>query len=323
MVVCLSVSDGSWLSGSFFASDQIQDWQSVHQSTHIPIPKFPSVDESATFIGRLCREILRITDPKYVSSNTTVKLNEGSYWNPMKCFLFSHRDTGFVHVCRLEVSLTNIGYFNRITCYIDQMNTWYDLKSHQEVTNNRLFSEIQNTLGTFGLNGLDRLLCFMIVKELQVIGVQKKGLRLCDKSHNRAFIQADRDDKWLLPGLPGLLRYRHCWPGYICITSNWFSLIRTSWQCCRRPFWGTKLWWMFLKPCWVLSTQSRASLVGTDLGKSYNLPGSFLFSEEKLFIFVLVFFVFFFKQLMRTKYMRVLWPKHRRSGVHTWRPSWR
>uniref|UniRef100_A0A8D3D872 WASH complex subunit 5 n=1 Tax=Scophthalmus maximus TaxID=52904 RepID=A0A8D3D872_SCOMX len=102
----------------FNPKTKIQDWQSVHQSTHIPIPKFPSVDESATFIGRLCREILRITDPK-------------------------------------------------VTCYIDQMNTWYDLKSHQEVTNSRLFSEIQNTLGTFGLNGLDRLLCFMIVKELQ------------------------------------------------------------------------------------------------------------------------------------------------------------
>uniref|UniRef100_A0A3Q2YBW3 WASH complex subunit 5 n=1 Tax=Hippocampus comes TaxID=109280 RepID=A0A3Q2YBW3_HIPCM len=97
---------------------KIQDWQSVYQSTHIPIPKFPPVDESATFIGRLCREILRITDPK-------------------------------------------------VTCYIDQMNTWYDLKSHQEVTSKRLFSEIQSSLGTFGLNGLDRLLCFMIVKELQ------------------------------------------------------------------------------------------------------------------------------------------------------------
>lgn len=48
------------------------------------------------------------------------------------------------------------------------MNTWYDIKTHQEVTNSRLFSEIQDTLGTFGLNGLDRLLCFMIVKELQV-----------------------------------------------------------------------------------------------------------------------------------------------------------
>ncbi|XP_020792963.1 WASH complex subunit 5 [Boleophthalmus pectinirostris] len=101
-----------------FLRTKIQDWQSVYQSSHIPIPTFPSVDESATFIGRLCREILRITDPK-------------------------------------------------ITCYIDQMNTWYDLRNHQEVTNNRLFSEIQNTLGTFGLNGLDRLLCFMIVKELQ------------------------------------------------------------------------------------------------------------------------------------------------------------
>uniref|UniRef100_A0A8C2X1F6 WASH complex subunit 5 n=1 Tax=Cyclopterus lumpus TaxID=8103 RepID=A0A8C2X1F6_CYCLU len=113
-----------------FLRAKIQDWQSVHQSTHIPIPKFPSVDESATFIGRLCREILRITDPK-------------------------------------------------VTCYIDQMNTWYDLKSHHEVTNNRLFSEIQNTLGTFGLNGLDRLLCFMIVKELQnfLVWIQRTVLK--------------------------------------------------------------------------------------------------------------------------------------------------
>uniref|UniRef100_A0A3P8VPU0 WASH complex subunit 5 n=1 Tax=Cynoglossus semilaevis TaxID=244447 RepID=A0A3P8VPU0_CYNSE len=102
----------------FNPRSKIQDWQSVYQSTYIPIPTFPPVDESATFIGRLCREILKITDPK-------------------------------------------------VTCYIDQMNTWYDLKNHQEVTSNRLFSEIQNTLGTFGLNGLDRLLCFMIVRELQ------------------------------------------------------------------------------------------------------------------------------------------------------------
>ncbi|XP_069587983.1 WASH complex subunit 5 [Ranitomeya imitator] len=101
-----------------FLRTKIQDWQSMYQSTHIPIPKFPPVDESVTFIGRLCREILRITDPK-------------------------------------------------VTCYIDQMNTWYDMRTHQEVTNNHLFSEIQDSLGTFGLNGLDRLLCFMIVKELQ------------------------------------------------------------------------------------------------------------------------------------------------------------
>ncbi|XP_039087911.1 WASH complex subunit 5 isoform X2 [Hyaena hyaena] len=101
-----------------FLRTKIQDWQSMYQSTHIPIPKFTPVDESVTFIGRLCREILRITDPK-------------------------------------------------MTCHIDQLNTWYDMKTHQEVTSSRLFSEIQTTLGTFGLNGLDRLLCFMIVKELQ------------------------------------------------------------------------------------------------------------------------------------------------------------
>lgn len=101
-----------------FLRTKIQDWQSMYQSTHIPIPKFAPVDESITFIGRLCREILRITDPK-------------------------------------------------MTCYIDQLNTWYDMKTHQEVTSSRLFSEFQNTLGTFGLNGLDRLLCFITVKELQ------------------------------------------------------------------------------------------------------------------------------------------------------------
>ncbi|CAI5779011.1 WASH complex subunit 5 [Podarcis lilfordi] len=101
-----------------FLRTKIQDWQSMYQSTHIPIPTFAPVDESATFIGRLCREILRITDPKSA-------------------------------------------------CYIDPLNTWYDLRTHQEVSNSRLFSEIQDTLGTFGLNGLDRLLCFMIVKELQ------------------------------------------------------------------------------------------------------------------------------------------------------------
>lgn len=76
--------------------------------------------------------------------------------------LFCLPNCGVVYFCET-------GHF-RVTCYINQMNTWYDMRTHQEVTNNRLFSEIQDTLGTFGLNGLDRLLCFMIVKELQVTG---------------------------------------------------------------------------------------------------------------------------------------------------------
>ena len=34
------------------------------QSKAIPIPKFPPVDESVNFVGRLARELLRITDPR-------------------------------------------------------------------------------------------------------------------------------------------------------------------------------------------------------------------------------------------------------------------
>ena len=48
----------------FFFSLQVSDWQSIYQSTTIRIPRFPPVDESVNFIGRLAREILRITDPK-------------------------------------------------------------------------------------------------------------------------------------------------------------------------------------------------------------------------------------------------------------------
>ena len=48
----------------FSLLSQVHDWQSFYQSTTIPIPKFPPVDESVNFIGRLAREILRITDTK-------------------------------------------------------------------------------------------------------------------------------------------------------------------------------------------------------------------------------------------------------------------
>lgn len=101
-----------------FLRTKILYWQSVYQSSAIPIPRFPSVDGSVNFIGRLAREIIRITDPKNTS-------------------------------------------------YIDQMKAWYDLKTKQEVINRLLFQKLQKAVGSFGLNGLDRLLSFMIVRELQ------------------------------------------------------------------------------------------------------------------------------------------------------------
>lgn len=83
---------------------------------------------------------------------------------------------GVLHLLRMTQLLLGFGCVLccRMTCHIDQLNTWYDMKTHQEVTSSRLFSEIQTTLGTFGLNGLDRLLCFMIVKELQVSSARRE-----------------------------------------------------------------------------------------------------------------------------------------------------
>ncbi|CAI9726515.1 WASH complex subunit 5-like [Octopus vulgaris] len=101
-----------------FLRTKVIDWQSVYQSKTIPIPRFAPVDASVNFIGRLAREILRITDPKNTS-------------------------------------------------YVDQMKAWYDLKSKQEIVNRLLFQKLQKAVGSFGLNGLDRLISFMIVQELQ------------------------------------------------------------------------------------------------------------------------------------------------------------
>ena len=50
-----------------FLRTKVQDWQSVHQSRAIPIPSFPPASQDPTsvnFIGRLARELIKITDPK-------------------------------------------------------------------------------------------------------------------------------------------------------------------------------------------------------------------------------------------------------------------
>ncbi|XP_071441255.1 WASH complex subunit 5 isoform X2 [Hetaerina americana] len=53
-----------------------EEWKSVHQSRTMPVPTFPPTDaHSVNFIGRLAREIIRITDPK-----TTVYVEHMSAW---------------------------------------------------------------------------------------------------------------------------------------------------------------------------------------------------------------------------------------------------
>jgi WASH complex subunit strumpellin len=102
-----------------FIRRKVLDFDSVYQSRNIPIPKFPPLDQfSVTFIGRLTRELLKITDPKQ-------------------------------------------------TVFVNQMRSWYDSKSRAEVVTPRLFTLMMQSIGTAGMNGVDRLVSFMIQTELQ------------------------------------------------------------------------------------------------------------------------------------------------------------
>jgi len=47
------------------------------------------------------------------------------------------------------------------------MGAWYDKRTSQEVVNLRLWEQLQEAVDIFGLSALDRLFCFMIVRELQ------------------------------------------------------------------------------------------------------------------------------------------------------------
>ncbi|CAF3425242.1 unnamed protein product, partial [Rotaria sp. Silwood2] len=104
-----------------FLKQKIYDFQSTFQSRHIPIPHIPPLgDGSINFMGRLVREILRVTD-------------------------------------------------SRFTFYAEQRNTWYDVRTKQTIVDILLFRKLHRAVGSFGLSGLDRLLSFMIVKELQLL----------------------------------------------------------------------------------------------------------------------------------------------------------
>ncbi|XP_055343798.1 WASH complex subunit 5-like [Paramacrobiotus metropolitanus] len=62
-----------------FLRNKVQDWESIYQSKTIPIPRFQPVDVSVTFVGRLARELIRITDPK-----VTVYIDQMTAWFDVK-----------------------------------------------------------------------------------------------------------------------------------------------------------------------------------------------------------------------------------------------
>ena len=51
--------------------------------------------------------------------------------------------------------------------YLDQMSAWFEPGSVRELVGIKTFAQLQRSVGVYGICGLDRLLCFMIVKDLQ------------------------------------------------------------------------------------------------------------------------------------------------------------
>ena len=84
-------------------------------------------------------------------------------------FSESYEPACLVGTCSNAIVTTSCYLINcRTTCYIDQMGAWYDSRTKQEVMNLLILKQLQQAVGSFGLTGLDKLLSFMIVKELQV-----------------------------------------------------------------------------------------------------------------------------------------------------------
>ncbi|KAF5272730.1 hypothetical protein FQA39_LY07757 [Lamprigera yunnana] len=104
-----------------FLRNKVHTWESAYQNRHVPIPHYAPTDvDSINFVGRLARELIRLTDP-------------------------------------------------RTSMYVEQMSTWYDIKTHKSILNKQEFVLMASALEITGLVGLDRLFSFMIITNLQKI----------------------------------------------------------------------------------------------------------------------------------------------------------
>ena len=141
---------------------QVLDWESVYQSRIIPIPQFPPADPySVNFIGRLANEILRMTDPR-----VTTYIDQMSAWYDKKTNLelVNLRLWEYLEVRSVYFSISLCTLYILVYCmciflvfFLIILYTIYILLYFT-----------QNAVDIFGLSGLDRLFCFMIVREIQL-----------------------------------------------------------------------------------------------------------------------------------------------------------
>lgn len=105
-----------------FMQKKLYPWNSRFQSESIPIPYFQPASEGATysFLGKIIRNLLAMTDPK-------------------------------------------------TTTYVPCLGSWFNVSTLSEVAGPRTFTSLSEAIGTPGLGALDRLICFIIAKDLQTL----------------------------------------------------------------------------------------------------------------------------------------------------------
>ncbi|KAJ8965671.1 hypothetical protein NQ314_003953 [Rhamnusium bicolor] len=141
-----------------FLRNKIHAWQSVYQSRYVPIPLYPPTDNSVNFIGRLAREVIRLTDPR-----NSVYLDQTSTWYDMKThkpvlnketitsITSSIEVAGLVGLDRL-FSFMIITALQKLSGYLEnknvQMNSWTNIISsiHNEF---KQTNELQNPLKVY------------------------------------------------------------------------------------------------------------------------------------------------------------------------------
>jgi len=73
-----------------------------------------------------------------------------------------------------------------ITFYVGALSAWVD-KTGQEVVGMRLFNLLHRSVGIFGLHGIDRLLCFMVLRDLRTF--ELKFDRVVDRATHTSLKQ--------------------------------------------------------------------------------------------------------------------------------------
>ena len=155
-----------------FAKKKIFEYESIYQSKNIPIPVYAPLanpngvgEMSVNFIGRLAREILRMTDAR-----TTYYIAKKNAWYDLKT----------------KEEVVNMRLFKKLEYRYREGS---ELKLNFMIVFNMLFFLFEiYSINSFGLHGLDRLYSFMISKDLQVIIVNlRKNQKAIEEMYKASF----------------------------------------------------------------------------------------------------------------------------------------